>query len=50
MKKLVVLHQDYGTEKYFTFYIMEYGKCLTARWSAKFKTTDKVEIGDICLD
>ena len=44
--KLVVLHNDYGTERYFVFYLMENGKCLTARWSKKFKTSDTIENGD----
>ena len=38
--KLVVIPSDYGTDRYFVFYIMDKGKCLTARWSKKFKTTD----------
>ena len=42
--KLVVLTSDYGSERYFVFYIMENGKCLTARWSKKFNTKDTLEL------
>lgn len=45
-----MLNHRYGKEKYFVFYIMENGICLTARWSKKFKKSDKVEVGDIVLD
>jgi hypothetical protein len=42
--KLVVLPADYGTERYFVFYLMDNGKCLTARWSKKFTTNDTIEV------
>ena len=43
MMKLVVIPTDYGTERYFVFYIMDKGKCLTARWSKKFERTDTLD-------
>lgn len=41
--KLVVLKSDYGTERYFNYYLIENGKLLDAKWSRKFKTTDDIE-------
>lgn len=42
--KLVVLKSDYGHERYFNYYIMDNGKCLDAKWSRRFQTTDELEI------
>ena len=40
--KLVVLYTDYGSQRYFQYYIMENGKCLDAKWSKQFTTNDKI--------
>jgi len=40
--RLVVLHSDYGSERYFNFYLMENGKCLDAKWSKRFTTKDTI--------
>lgn len=42
--KLVTLHTDYGSQRYFQFYIMDNGKCLSANWSKRFTTSDELEI------
>ena len=40
--KLVVLHTDYGSQRYFHYYIMDNGKCLDAKWSKQFTTNDRL--------
>lgn len=40
--KLVVLSSDYGHDRYFTYYLMDHGKCLDAKWSKKFSTNDLI--------
>lgn len=41
--KLVVLKSNYGDQRYFNFYLMDNGRCLSANWSKKFKTTDEID-------
>jgi len=40
--KLVVLHTDYGSQRYFQYYLMDNGRCLDARWSKRFTTEDEI--------
>jgi len=40
--KLVVLHSDYGTQRYFQYYLIDDGKILDAKWSKQFTTKDEI--------
>lgn len=42
--KLVVLHSDYGKQRYFNYYIMDKGKCLDAKWSGLFSIENNIQL------
>lgn len=41
--KLIVLHTDYGTQRYFQFYLKD-GHTFHCVWSKQFSTKDEVTL------
>ena len=47
--KLAVLHTDYGKQRYYQYYVMENGKCLSASWSKQFNRLDNLEVTETII-